>query len=140
MKEWDKNKDGALSLKEIAGAVSKTDGKMSLSSLDPGAPGSLVSVLMKGAWNLLLIMIVVFFAKGIIEHFAQNEEERRRRVRRRKRSSRVASCARAFSCVASCGRSFFAERLATLAVDCPGSSLAASIGDSVPSTVASTTR
>ena len=29
-----------------------------------------VSVLMKGAWNLLLIIIVVFFAKGIVEHVA----------------------------------------------------------------------
>jgi len=84
MKEWDKNKDGALSLKEIAGAVSKTDGKMSLSSLDPGAPGSLVSVLMKGAWNLLLIIIVVFFAKGIIEHFAQNEEEEEKKSAKKK--------------------------------------------------------
>jgi len=84
MKEWDKNKDGTLSLKEIAGAVSKTDGKMSLSSLDPGAPGSFVSVLMKGAWNLLLIIIVVFFAKGIIEHFAQNEEEEEKKSAKKK--------------------------------------------------------
>jgi membrane protein YqaA with SNARE-associated domain len=75
MKEWDANKDGKLVLDEIAGAISGTDGKMSLSSLDPGAPGSIATMLFKGAWNLLLVTIVFFFTKGIIEHFAQNEEE-----------------------------------------------------------------
>merc|ERR1719171_2867214 len=75
MKEWDANKDGKLVLGEIAGAISGTDGKMSLSSLDPGAPGSIATMLFKGAWNLLLVTIVFFFTKGIIEHFAQNEEE-----------------------------------------------------------------
>jgi membrane protein YqaA with SNARE-associated domain len=75
MKEWDANADGKLSLTEIGGAISGTDGKLSMASLDPGAPGTLVSMLMKGAWNLLLVSLVFFFTKGIIEHFAQTEEE-----------------------------------------------------------------
>jgi hypothetical protein len=85
MKEWDANKDGKLGLEEIAGAISKTDGKMSLSSLDPGAPGSMATMLFKGAWSLLLVALVFFFAKGILEHFAQSEEEEEKASSKKKK-------------------------------------------------------
>merc|ERR1719460_2547481 len=85
MKEWDANKDGKLVLEEIAGAISGTDGKMSLSSLDPGAPGSIATLLFKGAWSLLLVALVFFFTKGILEHFAQSEEEEEKASSKKKK-------------------------------------------------------
>eukprot|EP00438_Fugacium_kawagutii_P011828 Skav206996 [mRNA] locus=scaffold3805:96731:107055:+ [translate_table: standard] len=40
LREWDKNGDESLCVAEVRNAASVTDGKISLSSLDPGAPTS----------------------------------------------------------------------------------------------------
>jgi hypothetical protein len=62
--------DGALSLEEVRAAKSATDGKVSLSSLDPGAGGSILGTL----WDLFLAGMILYFAVSIIEHLAKSRQ------------------------------------------------------------------
>jgi len=55
--EWDTSKDGKLSLAEVRLAASRTDGKVSLTSLDPGTGTGLLKTL----WELFIVGLVFFF-------------------------------------------------------------------------------
>ncbi|CAK9027702.1 unnamed protein product [Durusdinium trenchii] len=53
LKEWDKDGDKAISVSEAQCAASVTDGKISLSSLDPGAPTSFLKATWRGVLGAL---------------------------------------------------------------------------------------
>lgn len=67
MTRWDINNDGKLVPDEIAEAVSHTDGKFSLKTLDPDAEGSILGKL----WELFIVGIVVFFLVSIVNEVAR---------------------------------------------------------------------
>jgi len=70
MKTWDANQDGVLSQEEIQGAVSGTDGKFSLGTLDPDAGGD---SWMKMGWDLFLAGVIAFFLISVIDQMASQK-------------------------------------------------------------------
>eukprot|EP00913_Durusdinium_trenchii_P016299 g15318.t1 len=89
LKEWDKDGDkdrgskggdagrdltrgvdGAISVSEAQCAASVTDGKISLSSLDPGAPTSFLKV----CWELFIAGLVLYFVVSIMNQMAQSKQ------------------------------------------------------------------
>ena len=68
--EWDKNGDQSLCVNEVKNAASVTDGKISLSSLDPGAPTSPLKV----AWELFVAGLVLYFVVSIMNQMAQSKQ------------------------------------------------------------------
>lgn len=71
LKEWDIDGDGALSVTELQKAASRTDGKISLSSLDPGVGASPYKML----WELFIVGLILFFVCGVVEQLARNKQE-----------------------------------------------------------------
>lgn len=67
LKEWDRNGNGEISINELKEAASRTDGLLSLGSLDPGAGTSLA----KQAWELFIVGLVVFFLVSIVAQLAK---------------------------------------------------------------------
>jgi len=65
LKQWDANEDGLLSKHEVAGALSSTDDKISLGSLDPSTQGMIGKL-----WELIIVALVVFFLVSIIDQLA----------------------------------------------------------------------
>jgi len=65
LKQWDVNEDGLISKDEVADAVSSTDNKISLGSLDPSTQSWMSKV-----WELLIVGLVVFFLVSIIDQLA----------------------------------------------------------------------
>ncbi|CAK9101676.1 Vacuole membrane protein 1 (Transmembrane protein 49) [Durusdinium trenchii] len=70
LKEWDKDGDKAISVSEAQCAASVTDGKISLSSLDPGAPTSFLKV----CWELFIAGLVLYFVVSIMNQMAQSKQ------------------------------------------------------------------
>lgn len=60
--------DGALTLAELEPAQSRTDGKLSLASIDPGE-GSLLSF--GTLWNIFLASLILYFVISIVDQVAQ---------------------------------------------------------------------
>mmetsp|Transcript_80957 Transcript_80957/g.262223 ORF Transcript_80957/g.262223 Transcript_80957/m.262223 type:complete len:500 (-) Transcript_80957:473-1972(-) len=71
LQEWDTNRDSKLSVKEITEAASRTDGKISLSSLDPGAGTGVFKML----WELLIVGLVLFFLFSVIDQLARSKQQ-----------------------------------------------------------------
>mmetsp|Transcript_90514 Transcript_90514/g.256367 ORF Transcript_90514/g.256367 Transcript_90514/m.256367 type:complete len:506 (+) Transcript_90514:70-1587(+) len=71
LQEWDANSDGGVSVAELRTAASRTDGKVSLSSLDPGKGTSALSML----WELLIVGLVLFFLFSVIEQLARTKQQ-----------------------------------------------------------------
>jgi len=67
---WDANADGKLTKSEIEGAVSSTDNKISLGSMDPKA-SSWAGML----WELFIIGLVVFFLVSIIDQLTAAKQQ-----------------------------------------------------------------
>jgi membrane protein YqaA with SNARE-associated domain len=70
MKEWDTNGDGKLHVEELAAAASRTDGKVSLSSLDPGTGTSPLKVI----WELFIVGLVLFFLFSVVDQIARTKQ------------------------------------------------------------------
>mmetsp|Transcript_32511 Transcript_32511/g.74283 ORF Transcript_32511/g.74283 Transcript_32511/m.74283 type:complete len:497 (+) Transcript_32511:71-1561(+) len=70
MTALDKNADGVLTLSELQSEASWTDGKISLSSLDPGAGQSLL----KMGWELFIVFLVCFFAVNVVNEMARQKQ------------------------------------------------------------------
>lgn len=70
LQEWDKNGDQALCVAEVKNAASVTDGKISLSSLDPGAPTSFLKV----CWELFVAALILYFLVSIMNQMAQSKQ------------------------------------------------------------------
>eukprot|EP00931_Biecheleriopsis_adriatica_P065334 TRINITY_DN3989_c0_g2_i1.p1 TRINITY_DN3989_c0_g2~~TRINITY_DN3989_c0_g2_i1.p1 ORF type:complete len:534 (-),score=109.10 TRINITY_DN3989_c0_g2_i1:79-1593(-) len=68
--QWDANGDKGLSLSEVQAAASRTDGKISLSSLDPGAPTSPLKV----CWELFIVGLILFFVVSIVNQMAVTKQ------------------------------------------------------------------
>ena len=60
----------AISVSEAQCAASVTDGKISLSSLDPGAPQSVL----KMCWELFIVGLVLYFVMSIMNQMAQSKQ------------------------------------------------------------------
>jgi len=71
LQEWDADGDSRLSLAELSAAASRTDDKVSLGSLDPGAGSSYA----KMAFDLFLVGLVLFFVVSVIEQAARKKQE-----------------------------------------------------------------
>jgi hypothetical protein len=71
LKEWDANKNGQLSLEEVGKAVSKTDKKLSLGSLDPGKPTSIFKV----AFELFIFALILYFVVSIVDQCAKAKQQ-----------------------------------------------------------------
>lgn len=69
--EWDANKNGQLSLEEVGKAVSKTDKKLSLGSLDPGKPTSIFKV----AFELFIFALILYFVVSIVDQCAKAKQQ-----------------------------------------------------------------
>jgi len=67
--QWDVNSDRLLSRDEVSGAISSTDQKISLSSLDPSAQSTAQTIVTK-LWELFLIVLIVYFFISIIDQSA----------------------------------------------------------------------
>ena len=67
MHAYDIDGDSRLSLKELGAAVSASDGKLSLASIDPGAGGVLSAGVI---WNGFIAALVIFFMCSIVEQVA----------------------------------------------------------------------
>jgi len=65
--EWDKNSNGEITLQELSEAASRTDGMVSLGSLDPGAGTSMA----KMAWELFVVGLVCYFLLSIVVQLAK---------------------------------------------------------------------
>ncbi|CAE7569935.1 VMP1 [Symbiodinium natans] len=70
MQAWDMNGDKAIEVSEMQMAASRTDGKISLSSLDPGAPTSFLKV----CWELFVVSLVLYFVVSIMNQMAQSKQ------------------------------------------------------------------
>mmetsp|Transcript_70496 Transcript_70496/g.113653 ORF Transcript_70496/g.113653 Transcript_70496/m.113653 type:complete len:508 (-) Transcript_70496:242-1765(-) len=70
LQDLDLNRDGQLSISEMGAAASMTDGKISLSSLDPGTGTSVVKVV----WELFIVGLVLFFLFGVIDQLARTKQ------------------------------------------------------------------
>lgn len=71
LQEWDKNGDASLTLDELSAAASRTDSKVSLSSLDPGAPTSIF----KQLWELFVVCLILFFVCSVIDQLAKTKQQ-----------------------------------------------------------------
>mmetsp|Transcript_10404 Transcript_10404/g.24931 ORF Transcript_10404/g.24931 Transcript_10404/m.24931 type:complete len:501 (+) Transcript_10404:2-1504(+) len=69
--EWDTSKDGKLSLAELQKAASRTDGMVSLGSLDPGAGTSIL----KMCWELFVVSLVLYFVVSILNQLARMKQQ-----------------------------------------------------------------
>lgn len=69
--EWDKNGNGEIARDELSEAVSRTDGMVSLGSLDPGKGTSM----MKMAWELFIVGLVLFFLVSIFVQLANLKQQ-----------------------------------------------------------------
>jgi len=67
----DADGDGSLVASEVQAAVSVSDGKFSLASLDPGT-GGLLSV--GNLWNGFIVSLVLFFLLSIIDQMAKSKQ------------------------------------------------------------------
>uniref|UniRef100_A0A6U6HZ03 EF-hand domain-containing protein n=1 Tax=Zooxanthella nutricula TaxID=1333877 RepID=A0A6U6HZ03_9DINO len=67
LQEWDKNGNGEIAVAELREAASRTDGMVSLGSLDPGAGQSFL----KTCWELFIVGLVLFFVVSIMNQLAQ---------------------------------------------------------------------
>jgi len=74
--EWDANKDGTLSVAELKNAASRTDGKLSLGSLDPGASADAFKVkdVLKACWELFIVGLILFFVTQAINQVAKQKQ------------------------------------------------------------------
>jgi len=70
IQHWDADLDGNLSATELVAAASRTDGKISLGSLDPGAGTSVLKV----CWELFVVGLVLFFLVSVIEQMARSKQ------------------------------------------------------------------
>merc|ERR1712007_307348 len=70
LRKWDKNRDGFLTLQELQKAASRTDSKVSLSSLDPGVGTSYFAQ----AWELFILGMVLFFVASVAEQLAKAKQ------------------------------------------------------------------
>ena len=73
--DLDTDSSGVLSVAELAKAQSRTDGKLSLASIDPGEGGLLSP---SNLWNGFLAALILFFVVTIVEQVAkvrQNEAD-----------------------------------------------------------------
>lgn len=68
--QWDADSSGSLSLVEVEAAASRTDGKISLSSLDPGAGTSLLKV----GFDIFLASLILYFLYAVINQLAQTKQ------------------------------------------------------------------
>jgi len=68
--EWDADKDGEICLAELQQAASRTDGKISLGALDPGAGASIL----KMCWELFIVGLVLFFLVSAINQVARSKQ------------------------------------------------------------------
>lgn len=71
LKEWDANADGRLTASELTLAASRTDGKVSLSSLDPGTGTSVLKML----WELFIVGLVLFFLFSVLDQIARTKQQ-----------------------------------------------------------------
>lgn len=70
LSEWDANGDGNLTAAELEGAASRTDGMISLSSLDPGKGTGIL----KMCWELFIVGLILFFVFSVVEQLAQSKQ------------------------------------------------------------------
>lgn len=68
---WDQDKDGLISSVELGSAASRTDGKISLSSLDPGTGTSIFKTL----WELFIVGLVLFFLFSVVDQLARSKQQ-----------------------------------------------------------------
>jgi hypothetical protein len=71
MKDWDANKDGFLDVTELKKAVSQTDSKLSISSLDPGAGDSILKL----CWDVFLAALVGYFLYQVLNEMARSQQK-----------------------------------------------------------------
>jgi len=71
MKAWDSNKDGFLDVKELSQAASAADGKISISSLDPGAGTSIL----KFCWDGFLVCLIGYFVYQVVNEMARSQQK-----------------------------------------------------------------
>lgn len=71
LQEWDTNGDGRLTPAELGLAASRTDGKISLSSLDPGTGTSPLKML----WELFIVGLVLFFLFSVVDQLARTKQQ-----------------------------------------------------------------
>jgi membrane protein YqaA with SNARE-associated domain len=74
--EWDVSKDGELTVAELKNAASRTDGKIALGSLDPGASADAFKVkdVLKACWELFIIGLILFFVTAAINQVARQKQ------------------------------------------------------------------
>ncbi|CAK0911293.1 unnamed protein product, partial [Prorocentrum cordatum] len=74
--EWDGNKDGTLTVAELKSAASRTDGKISLGALDPGASAAAFQVkdVLKACWELFIVGLILFFVTAAINQVARQKQ------------------------------------------------------------------
>jgi len=70
LKDLDKDGSGSLNLKELSKAASRTDRKISLSSLDPGTGTSILKV----GWELFIVCLVLFFVFSVVDQLAKAKQ------------------------------------------------------------------
>jgi membrane protein YqaA with SNARE-associated domain len=70
MQEYDTSGDGRLAVEELELAVSRTDGKISLSSLDPGKGESKL----KMCWDGLVLLLALYFFWKVIDEIARSKQ------------------------------------------------------------------
>jgi len=71
LQHWDGNEDGKLDAAELEQAVSATDGKISLASIDPGS-GDILTL--GNLWNGFIAALVLFFAFTIVDQLAKSKQ------------------------------------------------------------------
>jgi len=69
--EWDGNGDGKLAVAELKAAASRTDGMVSLGSLDPGKGTSIL----KMCWELFIVGLVLYFVMSIMNQLARMKQQ-----------------------------------------------------------------
>jgi hypothetical protein len=70
LQEFDASGEGLLSLQEMQAAASHTDGKVSLSSLDPGTGTSPLKML----WDGFIMFLVFYFLYKVIDQIAVSQQ------------------------------------------------------------------
>lgn len=71
LEEWDTSKDGFLTLNELSKASSATDGKISISSLDPGGGTSIL----KMCWDGFLVLLIGYFVYQVANEMARTQQK-----------------------------------------------------------------
>jgi len=66
----DTDSDGNLTLAEVGAAASRTDGMVSLGSLDPGKGTGVL----KMCWELFIVGLILFFVFSVVEQLAQTKQ------------------------------------------------------------------